>query len=268
MVELERHMFQPLAPTYAEESEMTARGAASFGVQVADGSPSAVNLDVPSYTPLPIDLDDPPAPPAAEDPLALQRRLLVVSVPEGAEQIDLVVTSAELEQRLSLLTGEAGSGNVAVLARANRGLDTATAVPQEISYTGTEFGLAGSNTATVGIAMANLQWSVGSGPERRTAAPGRAILQLSMDTSGINWNLATELRLADGTVVLPMSALNETTASFDPTVHFDVPADFTSGTLVVGKDYTWEVPTGGGSFVYDFAALVEFPVNIPLEAAA
>jgi hypothetical protein len=252
------------AVTNIEQTEMEQRGTATLSVQVGDEEPRAIELDTPSYTPLPLDLDDPPQPPAAE-PGAPVERLVVLSVPEDTDQLDLVVSSPDLEQRLSLVTGEPGPDNVAVLARGNR---TMTPVPpaQPVTATQTEFGMSGgSSTQTVGVQGASLQWSTGSGETRQTAGPGRAILTVVMDTSGINYGLASELRLADGSVVQPMPASDEMLASMTPAVYFDVPADFTEGTLVFGKDYTWQVPTGG-SMSFDFAGTVEYPIAITADA--
>jgi hypothetical protein len=47
----------------------------------------------------------------------------VLSVPADTEVADLVVDDAGVQQRLSLLTGAPGDGNVQVLARPNRGVE-------------------------------------------------------------------------------------------------------------------------------------------------
>ena len=259
---------QPIDPatdaiTHLESAEAAQRGAATYSVQVGDAAPVPVSLDVPTYTPLPVDLQDPPQPPA-EPAGAPRSRLLVVSAPEDAERIDLVVASAGLEQRLSLLTGEAGADNVAVLARENRRM--AAPVPaQDVSSTRTEFGLSTSDTMAVGVPGAALHWSVGSGPTRRTGPPGRAFLQVVLDGGGFNLPLATELRMPDGTLVQPLPPEDEFLAGIVPAVQFDVPADFTAGTLVLGKDYSWDVPSGG-TMAADFAGPVEYPIAIPAEA--
>jgi hypothetical protein len=258
----------PVGPTVPtpEQAPMLARGAATFTVEVGGRASGQIQFQTPSYTPLPIDLDNPPqvAPPAA--PAGAQRRLLVVSAPREADDVDLVVSSAGLVQKVSLLTGEPAAENVALLARANRGMNGAV-TPQEVSLTQDEFGLTSDATQPIGVAAATLEWSTGSGPSLRSAAPGRAILQIAMDTSGVNYTLATELRLPDGTTVqpTPLPAEDEILASTLPFVSFDVPADFTEGTLMLGKDYTWEVPTGGTTSV-TFAAPVEFALAIPLAA--
>jgi hypothetical protein len=247
------------------QGEMTQRGTATFGVAVDGAAPTPVDLRAPAYTPMPIDLDEPPTPPVA-DPATPQQRLLVVAVPDDAEAIELVMTSPELEQRLSLLTGEAGTGNAAVLARATRHM--AAPVPgQSVSFHRTEFGMSDHATETIGVAGASLQWAGSMGDTRRAPA-GRAFLHVAFDVAGVNWNLATELRLPDGTVVQPLAPEGENTdmlAGVTPVVVFDVPADFTDGTLLLGKDYTWEVPTGG-SMGADFDTTVEYPLAIPAPA--
>lgn len=244
------------------QGEMTQRGTATFGVAVDGGAPTPVDLRAPAYTPLPIDLDEPPTPPVA-DPAAPQQRLLVVGVPEDAETVELVMTSPELDQRLSLLTGEAGDGNAAVLARTGRNM--AAPVPgQSVSFHRTEFGMSDHATETIGVAGATLQWAGPMGEARRAPA-GRAFLHVAFDVAGINWSMATDLRLPDGTVVPALAPEGENTdmlAGVTPVVVFDVPADFTEGTVLLGKDYTWEVPTGG-SMGADFDATVEYPIAIP-----
>jgi hypothetical protein len=265
VVELEK---RPLefrnALTIREHDEMAQRGVATFAVQVDGGPVTGVNLDTPSYTPLPIDLDNPPVPPPPADPNLPQRRLLVVSAPEDAENVELVVTSQGLEQRLSLLTGQPGPGHVPVLARANRTMPTPPP-PQEVSATVTEFGLSGSASQPVGIMAATLQLSAGVSDRRQVAGPGRAILAVLFDTFDFGYHLASELRLPDGTLVQPMPPLDEILAGSNPLIYFDVPADFTTGTVVFGKDYTWEVPSGG-TIAANFESQVEYPIEIPLQA--
>jgi hypothetical protein len=266
VVELVQQPIDPATDTISrlESAEAAQRGAATYSVQVGDGAPVPVSLDAPSYTPLPIDLDDPPQPPAAEPAGAPRPRLLVVAAPDDADRIDLVVGSAGLEQRLSLLTGDAGGDNVAVLARENRRLH-APVPAQDVSSTRTDFGLSTSDTVAVGVPSAALHWSVGSDPTRQTAPPGRAILQVMLDGGGFIPSLASELRMPDGTLVQPMPTEDPMLASIVPAVQFDVPADFTAGTLVLGKDYSWDVPTGG-TMAADFAGTVEYAIAIPAEA--
>lgn len=242
-------------------AEITQRGKPTFGVAVDGGGPAAVDLATPGYTPLPIDLDDPPQPPVV-DPAVAQTRLLVVSVPEDAEAVDLVMTSPEMDQRLSLLTGDPGPDNLSFLARPTRTM--AAPVPgQAVSYHLTEFGMGDHVTETIGVTGASLQW-VGPFGDTRRPAPGRAFLHVGIDAAGGNLNLATELRLPDGTVVQPVTPEGggDIMGGILPMVVFDVPDDFTEGTFVLGKDYTWEVPTGG-TMSADYDAPVEYPIALP-----
>lgn len=262
VAQVEKRTVEPSAATYREIDEARQRGAATFAVQVDGAAPLPINLDAPSYTPLPIDLETPPAPPAAADPAAPQQRLVVVSVPEDAAAVDLVVTSALPEQRLGLQDGASGPENIAVLARQNRGL-IAPVAAQDVSFTAREFGMStGHQTQPIGLPQASLEWTTGVDPSRQTAGPGRALLVVAVDTGGFNLPLATELRLPDGTVVQPLPPADAMLASFMPVVVFDVPADFTSGTFVLGKDYTWDVPTGGTSSA-TFDGPVEYLIDIP-----
>jgi hypothetical protein len=253
------------AITYREQTELAQRGVTTFSVGVGNGVPVDVNLDAPSYSPLPIDLDQPPVPPAV-DPNALAERLVVVSVPEDIPAVELIVKTPEYEQTISLVTGEPGPRNLPLLARENRSL-LGPIEPQDISYTRDEFGMGGSATEPIGVASATLQWSTGTVESRRTAENGRALLQVAVDKLGINLILATELRLPDGTVLQPLAPDSDIAAEFDPAVVFDVPADFTNGTFVLGKDYTWEVPTGG-TISMRFDHPVEFAIDIPANKPA
>lgn len=246
------------------QGEMAVRGKATFGVTVGDAAAVALSLDTPSYTPLPIDLDDPPQPPV-NDPAVPQERLVVASLPENADQLDLVMSSPGLEQRLSLLTGEPGPDNVAVLARASRDM-AAPIAGQDVSFTRTEFGMSDSTTEKVGIHSASLQWAAGLGDDRKAGA-GRAFLHVAFDGAVPNLSRATELRLADGTIVQPAMPADQDDmlTSISPEVVFDVPAGFTEGTIILGKDFTWDVPTGG-TMSARFDNKAEYPLAIPAAA--
>ena len=195
---------------------------------------------------------------------APQTYLIAASVPEGGDTVDLVMTADDVEQRVSLLTGAPGPGNNALLARANRELPGP--VPgQTLTFHGTEISQEFHRTETVGVTGASLQWVPGAGDDR-TAPPGRAFLHVALDVNTANWALGSELRLADGTVVTPVPDVGDPEVLRTltvPVVVFDVPADLTEATLVLGRDYRWEIPGGAGLFAADFESSAEYAIAIP-----
>jgi hypothetical protein len=202
-----------------------------------------------------------------ETATAPQTYLVAASVPEGGDTVDLVMTADDVEQRVSLLTGAPGPDNNALLARVNRELP-APVPGQALTFHGTEISQEFHRTETVGVAGASLQWVPGAGDDR-TAPPGRAFLHVALDVNTANWALGSELRLADGTVVAPMPDVGDPEVLRTltvPVVVFDVPADLTEATLVLGKDYRWEIPGGGGLLTADFDTTVEYPLAIPAPA--
>lgn len=190
--------------------------------------------------------------------------LVAASVPEDGDTVDLVMTADDGEQRVSLLTGAPGPDNDALLARANRELP-APVPGQALTFHGTEISQEFHRTETVAVTGASLQQVPGAGDDR-TAPPGRAFLHVALDVNTANWALGSELRLADGTVVAPVPDVGDPEVLRTltvPVVVFDVPADLTEATLVLGKDYRWEIPGGGGLLAADFEASAEYPIAVP-----
>jgi hypothetical protein len=234
----------PVLDQYTQ-GEVAQRGRPDFDVGVPGGDADDVEIEV----------DETSGP---------QTHLVAASVPESAGSVDLVMTFDDVQQRLSLLTGAPGPGNAAVLARAHRDM-AAPAPGRSLTFHRMELGLSEHVTETVTITGASLQWV----PGLRVVTPapaGRAFLHVAFDVSSANWHLASELRLADGTVLPPLDVTSDPEVLAGVTVPvlvFDVPADFAEGTLVVGKDYSFEIPTGVGSIAADFDGTVEFPIAIP-----
>ncbi len=208
--------------------------------------------------------DEAPIPVPAEVVAAAEPAGLIVSAPQGAERVDLVVTEYGAAQRLSLLTGEPGEGTVAVLQRENRTqqLDA----DADLTFTASAPGrVSESFTVSVSAPRVRLYWFFGADGRQHPDDPDRAYL---VPETGFAWDprlglgadvsldpAAFTLALPDGTVV---PATNLATAD-EVLVVFDVPADFTTGTLVVGGRYT-----DGDGVTIDFgASAMRAPIEIP-----
>jgi hypothetical protein len=214
------------------------------------------------------DEDPVPAPDIMREPFASLG--LVVSVPEDTERVDLIVADTGVEQRLDLLEGNVGRNNPTVLRRDNREQDlNATA---NLTLTASRPGYySRSFTVTPTIDAARLFWHYpvdGGGPTTRPPGPDRAYL-----VPVINWAGDPELivgpddglplphyslRLPDGQTI-PAIDIDPNTADQWFTVAFDVPADFTEGTMVIG----------GSSLLVDDITVdfgpnrLEAPISIP-----
>ena len=184
----------------------------------------------------------------------------VLSVPEEATTADLVVVDAGVEQRLSLLTGAPGEGNLQVLGRVNRTVDV-NAAQQLVATLSAPDRVSAPFPFTVTIGRAALQWF--AGPAARTPAdPRRALLVLDAslalpDTApGAVPVEYLSLVLPDGSVVRAVD-LNDDPAFVLPA--FDVPADFTTGVVTFQGIATF--PDGA---VADFGpGRLDFPVTLP-----
>ncbi|MBB3677857.1 hypothetical protein [Modestobacter versicolor] len=185
----------------------------------------------------------------------------VLSVPEDAEQADLVVDDAGVQQRLSLLTGAPGTGNLQVLARTNRTAEV-NAAPQLVGTLSAPDRVAAQFPFTVTVTRATLAWWAGPGGAKQPADPGRAFLVVDValaipDTPpGAVPIEYLSLLLPDGTV-LRAADLADDPAFVLPA--FDVPADFTAGMLLFGGVATF--PDGA---VADFGGgRLDVPIGIP-----
>ncbi|MPQ98677.1 hypothetical protein GB931_12260 [Modestobacter sp. I12A-02628] len=188
----------------------------------------------------------------------------VVSAPADVTLADLVVVDGAFTQTLSLLDGAPGAGNIVVLTRTN--VSQLVDANQSLSGNGTSPGLPVPTPVTLSVTVneVRLQWFPGTGVTVYPSAPDRAFLMLDEEgttglpgsTSGRSPSSLWSLVLPDGTVV------GSQDLAADPlfiATGFDVPADFTTGTLVFGGVGTY---VDGG--VLDFGgATVQFPVEIP-----
>jgi len=182
----------------------------------------------------------------------------VVSVPEDAATADLVVVDAGVEQRLSLLTGAPGSGNLQVLARANRTVEV-NAAPQLVGTLSAPGRVSAEFPFTVTVARASLQWAVDG---QQQTDPSRAFLVLDVSLAipdqapGALPVEYLSLALPDGTVVPAVDLAGDPGLVLPA---FDVPAGFTTGTLTVAGVATF--PDGA---VADFGAgRLDVPLAIP-----
>jgi hypothetical protein len=230
-----------LAVAYrVDAGEGTAPGPAELSVQVDGGAL------------LPVD-------PALVVPGATVTELL--SVPVDGDAVDLVVRDAGVEQRLSLLTGGPGPGNIGVLGRVNRRVELGTGT-ELTAVAGGPGRRAGPMQFTVAVGAAQLRYFVGAGGATVPSAPDRAFLVVdaTMTPAGqpavaVPPALLT-LSLPDGTVVPAVDLAD------DPTVvqlAFDVPGTFTGGVLGLGGIAGYP----DGSFADLGATRLDVPVAVP-----
>lgn len=184
----------------------------------------------------------------------------LLSAPEDAD-VQLVVVDGEVTQTLSLVDGSPGPDNLVVTTRENRDADPIPAqqIPGVISAPGrvtTPF------TFTVTVQSATLGWFAGTNVSARPSAPDRAFLVLDTDlvadglSAGESPAEYWQLTLPDGTVV-PSQDIVEDPALI--ATAFDVPADFTSGTLTFGGVFTYP-----DTATVDFSGTtLSFPVTVP-----
>lgn len=188
---------------------------------------------------------------------------VVVSAPEDAESVDLVVTDAEVQQRLSLLDGTPAAGNLRVLTRTNK-TQTVGAVHQ-VAATGTDAVGSVPVTGTIKVSSVHLGWFLQEDPTKRAANGDVALLvpvldynwvEITPPDAGLSQEAFT-LTLPDGRT-LPAFNLAPDPVN-EAIIVFEVPADFTTGTLNIGGI----VPQPGGVAV-DFGANVyQTPINVP-----
>lgn len=172
----------------------------------------------------------------------------VVAVPEGTASVDLVLTSDDRRQFISLLTGEPASGNIAVLARDERfwrpgkTFKTTERVSIDIDY-GDGIGRR-SVTRTAEVPEYSLQFWV----DRRNTASSvdRALLNINTyyhypqdenpDETVWYWR-SDEVVFRDdqGRVYRPVRMPGDKGSTwYGPRYYFDVPADITGGVLRLG----------------------------------
>ena len=207
---------------------------------------------------------DPPRPLPEAAPAEIGTVGMIISVPDDSDAVDLVVTEVGVQQRLSLLTGEPAVQNPSVLRRDNRSqtLGASQALPFTVSAPGF---ISESFAVTPTIQDVDLFWFFGANGTIHPADPQRAYLVVGVDyvwppeidpNTGLDTPFWT-LTLPDGAVIGGVN-VNDDPANL-VTIAFDVPADFTDGTITVGGIHTF--PTNE---TFDFGAnQLVAPVSIP-----
>lgn len=203
--------------------------------------------------------EDDPIPLPGDAPPQGEPVVLAISVPEDTDDVDLVVTEGALVQRLSLITGEPDPGNVAVWQRANRSQSLTFA--QATTLRASQPGFVTEDLpCTVNVGGVQLDYFAGLAT-RAPSAPDRAFLVLNAELNldgqigqldAVFWSLT----LPDGTVVPAVDLIDD---PVNILIAFDVPANFTEGTVNFGGVGT----TSGGLTFDSLGAFVSVPISIP-----
>ncbi len=205
--------------------------------------------------------DDDPIPLPDDADLSSEPVDMVISVPQDDDDVNLVVTEGALLQSLSLTNGAPDPANVAVWRRANR--NQQLAFSQGLTIRASQPGFVTEDfPATLVVNEVVLTYYAGPNGDRAPSAPSQAFLVLD---AGLNIDGQTDLgldppywslTLPNGTV-LPAADLHD-----DPTlisIAFDVPANFTGGTLNFGG-----VLTSASGLTFDsLGVFVPVPIAIP-----
>jgi hypothetical protein len=212
--------------------------------------PPSLSYAVPGADPLPVD-------PALLVPGATVTELL--SVPAAAEGVDLVVLDAGIEQRLSLLTGAPGPGNIGVLGRVNRRAEL-DATAELDAVAGGPGRPARQLRFTLALRSAQLRYFAGAG--QVPGGPDRAFLVVDATMAPDGRSPVAvppamlTLTLPDGSVV-PAVDLVDDPAVVQPA--FDVPGTFTDGVLSVSGIAGYP----NGAFADLGSGRLDAPVAIP-----
>ena len=159
---------------------------------------------------------------------------VVVSAPEGAESVDLVVTDGTIEQRISLLDGTPGADNLKVLTRNNR--SQVLNVVHQVRGTASDVFGSGPATGTITVESVHLDWFLREDPSKRPSGGDKAYLvpllnynwaEITPSDGGLT-DQAFSLELYGGSTI---SAVNLSSQPDQVLVAFEVPADFTTGTI-------------------------------------
>lgn len=222
----------------------TGPGAAS------NGDPSAAKLAVQVDSDAPKDL---PADAAAGS-------AYVLSVPNDAKAVTLVVSDSDSTQKMSVLDGTTDPGNILVLARKNlsQTVSAVQDIPATVSNTA---GQSAPLTINASVSTVQLQYFAGPDDTKKPTSPGNAFLVIDANF--------TAPGVAGGGGFPPGVFTVTTPAGFTGTgvdlnddpgfiqVGVEVPGDFTTGTLTIGGAATDAdiTITFGGSFA--------IPLSIP-----
>ncbi len=196
----------------------------------------------------------------------------VVAVPTTAKTVDLVLSDSGLTQSISLLDGKPGAGNIAVLARQNRELNSGATAAITFSYSpavGFEDGTTGtSQTATATFSRATLSYTDDGGATAVTASsPGTAILHVGLSYSGTHD--AGPFAFPAGLVTFTptgSAAVPAKNTGTDDQVYlvFEVPAGVTTGTITIGGTVNQTYGNTSGTYKES----VPTPASIPFSLTA
>ena len=194
----------------------------------------------------------------------------VVAVPEGTTNVDLVMKVDGATQSLSLLTGEPGADNIAVLARATRTVRIDAAFPlTDTTSIDINYGDGARRTARrdVVVRSASLAYYVAG---RSPRSPKKAYLVFDATFTrpyGVDQRYAMkteemQFRGDDGTVYRRIDAPALDFDTWHTETLFEVPADLTGGTLLVGGMTREATATNGQPYLDTLSAKaveVHFP---------
>ncbi|MEO6703472.1 MAG: hypothetical protein ABI140_09910 [Jatrophihabitantaceae bacterium] len=163
----------------------------------------------------------------------------VISVPISASSVDLVLRSKGFIQRISLLTGKAGSDNITVMSRVNWQDDLSVSKDVPVTLRTSDGSVSG--TMHLKVTEADLEFFEDDTGKSAPASPHGAFLHLQMSytVSGIADVKGHELmpqvlslRTSDGHT---LHARDVASANADYIyLAFDIPGDFTGGTVTIG----------------------------------
>ncbi|MCL2781384.1 MAG: hypothetical protein FWD74_07855 [Actinomycetia bacterium] len=193
----------------------------------------------------------------------------LVAVPTDAPSADLVLTDAGRRQTLSLLTGQPGRGNLAVLARAHRASSArkSFSVPVTLSEPVVfPDGVSGDAlTLSAKLTGARLDWTPPGASWAKPSKPGNALLTLSLTYTDAHDKPARGYAFEPGLLTFtpaggkPIKARNISHSAASIYDTFEVPASLTSGTLTIAGSTTRTFLDGG-----DFTLTVARPVRVPV----
>jgi hypothetical protein len=209
--------------------------------------------------------DEDPVP--APGDLATAGGGLLISAPEDAERVDLILNDHGVEQRMSLLDGSTGDHNLAVLRRENR--HTSLNGHGSMTFTGSLPGYVPQNfTIGVNVTEAGLFWWAGQDNSRHPESSALAYLVVAVD---VDWPAELGGPAEDSILDPPAytliprggNSIAVTNLSINPAdtiiVGFQVPADFTEGTFRIGGRHT-----AHDGVTIDFGtAVFDVPISIP-----
>ncbi|QYG92005.1 DUF2510 domain-containing protein [Iamia sp. SCSIO 61187] len=248
-----------------DEARRPAEGERLLAVELAQGPGEVAGAPPTDVVRVEVEGEDPVALPEVDEDAPDVTGRYLLSAPEDAA-VDLVVTTGEVVQRLSLVDGARGDDTASVLLRDTRQADVGVSGPLVFSLA--QGGLV-SPTArlTVGVRVVRLAYFYGADGTQVPPDPAQAWLVV-----GTTYTWPPEargpgaplVRAGLGPEVWRLRAGAGTVAAVDlaaepdrVAIAFPVPADITEGTLVVGG-------TQPGAVVFDTGPnRVEIPFRLP-----